>query len=172
MPVPVQIRLNTPADAFALSLIASASFLEAFAGILSGPDILAHVRQNNSPEKFLSWLENPTHRAATAELEGAPVGYAVLCPPELPVPLTASDLELKRIYLLHRFQGSGSGAALMQWAIAKAQAMGKTRLLLGVYGGNHSAIAFYKHQGFAIIGTRQFLVGSTLHDDFVLAREV
>ena len=44
-----------------------------------------------------------------------------------------------------------------------------TRLLIGVYGQNEPAIAFYRHHGFQVVGTRQFQVGTTLHDDLVLA---
>ena len=37
-----EIRPSTAVDAPALSLLGQATFLEAFAGILDGPDILAH----------------------------------------------------------------------------------------------------------------------------------
>jgi ribosomal protein S18 acetylase RimI-like enzyme len=60
----------------------------------------------------------------------------------------------------------------MQTAAAEAQAMGKRRLLLGVYAGNARAIAFYRKTGFAEIGARQFLVGATLCDDLVMARDL
>jgi GNAT superfamily N-acetyltransferase len=165
---PYSLRVCQPGDEQALSLVASASFLEAFAGTLDGPDILAHCLQNNSVAKYMAWLADPAVRIAVAEIKGAPVGYALLCPPDLPIPCTPADIELKRIYLLHRFQGLGVGAALLQWAANEARSMNMGRLLLGVYGGNDKAIAFYHHSGFGTIGTRQFLVGRTLHDDLVL----
>ena len=155
-------------SAEALALIGPASFLEAFAGVLQGEDILAHCRNTHSLAKYSGWLAEPETRACLAEVKGAPVGYALLCAPDLPIPTTPDDLELKRIYLLHRFQGTGIGSALMRWSIETARAMGKKRLLLGVHDGNQQAIAFYKRHGFAQVGTRSFQVGKTTCSDFIL----
>ncbi len=151
----------------ALALVGQASFLEAFAGVLQGEDILAHCRNTHSAAQYADWLVEPETRACLAEVKGAPVGYVLLCAPDLPIPTTADDLELKRIYLLHRFQGSGMGSALMRWSIETARAMGKKRLLLGVHDGNRQAIAFYRRHGFAQAGTRSFQVGKTVCSDFI-----
>ncbi|HWT43844.1 MAG TPA: GNAT family N-acetyltransferase, partial [Sphingopyxis sp.] len=98
---------------------------------------------------------------------GAPIGFALVGKPDLAAALDG-DIELKRIYSLSRFHGSGLGAALMQRALEAAQ--GHRRLLLGVYAQNERALAFYRKQGFADLGTRQFNVGGKLYDDLVLAR--
>ena len=153
-----------------LALVGAASFLEAFAGVLPGEDILAHCRNQHSLEKYAALLALKETRACVAELKGAPVGYAMLCPPDLPVATTPDDIELKRIYLLHRFQGTGIGAALMEWSIETAREMGRRRLLLGVHDGNARAIAFYRRHGFEEAGTRTFQVGQTVCSDLILAR--
>jgi diamine N-acetyltransferase len=80
------------------------------------------------------------------------------------------DVELKRIYVLSRFHGTGVGAALMSAATSGAGAA--SRLLLGVYAGNARAIAFYTKNGFEPIGQRKFDVGGTLYDDVVLGRQL
>jgi len=80
------------------------------------------------------------------------------------------DVELKKIYVLSRFQGTGTAQRLMAEAVSAAE--GSKRLLLGVKDDNHRAIAFYKRQGFEVIGTRQFDVGGALYDDLVLARNL
>ena len=49
-------------------------------------------------------------------------------------------------------------------------ARGFQRLLLGVYRGNHRAIAFYRKSGFEQIAERRFEIGGTFYDDIVLAR--
>lgn len=151
-----------------LALVGPASFLEAFAGVLEGEDILAHCRNTHSIAKYSGWLAEPETRACLAEVKGAPVGYALLCAPDLPIPTTRDDFELKRIYLLHRFQGTGMGSALMRWSMETARAMGKKRLLLGVHDGNRKAIAFYHRHGFALVGTRNYQVGETVCSDFIL----
>jgi GNAT superfamily N-acetyltransferase len=102
----------------------------------------------------------------------APVGYSVLVPPDLPLELEAGDLELRRIYTLGITRGTGLGHALMARAIADARALAASRVLLGVYGGNARARAFYEREGFAVIGERRFLVGATWHDDVLYARSV
>lgn len=164
----------SPADAAVLSLVAGAAFLEAYAGVLDGADILHHCRANNSPEAFAKYLEQPSTRCVTAQAEpgGAPIGYMLTCEPDLPVELQPGDYELRRIYLLHRFQGMGLGRALMEAALAAAHDLGRKRLLLGVYGQNFAAIRFYEQAGFQQVGERYFTVGATTHHDAVMARAV
>ena len=177
-----KLRDCIPGDEEALALVGAASFLEAYAGTLPGPTILQHCRKQHSSEKYRDWLASPDTCAVLAEVGGmdtdggeltpAPVGYAVLCPPDLPVPTTQEDLEVKRIYLLHRFQKLGIGAALMDWAVEKSRALHKRRLLLGVYEQNQPALAFYARCGFQKIGQRSFQVGDRVYEDAVLARDL
>jgi GNAT superfamily N-acetyltransferase len=94
----------------------------------------------------------------------------LLTTPDLPLTIDAGDIELRRIYTLPAAYGSGLGQALMARAVDDARVMGRTRLLLGVYGGNDRARRFYERQGFAIAGRRQYRVGATLCDDFIYAR--
>jgi diamine N-acetyltransferase len=165
------LRPCAPGSEEKLALVGAASFLEAFAGFLNGEDILAHCRNQHSAAKYAAMLADAETHACLAEVKDAPVGYAVVCPPDLPVPVGPDDFELKRIYLLHRFQGSGIGAALMQWSVEKARSLGKRRLLLGVNAENN-AIAFYRRQGFEDAGTRKFQVGNMLCDDLIMARKI
>lgn len=165
----IALRECVANDARALSLVGAATFLEAFAGVLEGEDILKHCRVQHAVERYAAWLADDAYRLCLAELKSAPVGFAVLSPPDLPLTLTPEDIELKRIYLLHRFQGTGLGRRLMDWSIAQARAMGKRRLLLGVKADNTAALGFYKRVGFERIGERKFLVGSTWCDDYLLA---
>ncbi len=165
-----RLRECGPGDAEALALVGSATMLETYAGVLDGADILLHCEHQHSPAKYAEWLGSPGAACCVIEAEpgGAPVGYAVLSEPDLPVTLEPGDLELKRIYMLHRFQGAGAGGALLRWGMDRAHAMGARRLLLGVYGQNHAAQSFYARHGLRQVGTRQFTVGTTVHDDLVL----
>lgn len=169
-----RLRRAEQADAGALALVAGATFLEAFAGVLDGADIVAHCAANSSAAKFAGWLADPASAVAIGEAEqgGAPLGYTVLTTPDLPVAPQEGDIELKRIYALSTTHGGGLGPALMARAIEDARALGRRRMLLGVYGGNARAQRFYAKQGFQVIGSRKFLVGATWHDDLVFARAV
>lgn len=166
-----RLRRAGPADAAALSLVAGATFLEAFAGILDGPDILAHVARNSSAAAFGTYMAGGAIATlAEAGAGAAPLGYTLLTAPDLPVAPEPGDIELKRIYALFPTHGTGLGAELMARAIDDAQSTGHNRLLLGVYGGNKRAQRFYEKHGFAVAGTRRFLVGATWHDDLIYAR--
>jgi ribosomal protein S18 acetylase RimI-like enzyme len=165
----IALRFCAAGDEDALALVGAATFLETFAGLLTGSDILAHCRVHHAASQYAAWLADAKYRLCLAELKGAPVGFVVLSPPDLPVAVTQDDIELKRIYLLHRFQGGGLGRALLEWSAAQARLMGKKRLLLGVKADNTAALAFYDRVGFVRIGERKFLVGNMWCDDFILS---
>jgi diamine N-acetyltransferase len=169
-----RLRRAGPGDAPALSLVASATFLDTYATVLTGADIVAHCTTKNSVATFETWLSDPATIVTLAEYEPghAPIGYTVLTAPDFPIEPGPADVELRRIYLMKQAQGSGLGAALMARALEDAAAAGRTRVLLGVWDQNSRARAFYERQGFEVIGARPFMVGTTLHDDPVYARAV
>lgn len=163
-----RIREAGPEDARSLALIGAATFLETFAGILDGDAIVGHCAAQHNEAAYVAYLADGG-RAWIGEAQpgGAPIGFALVGKPDLAAALDG-DIELKRIYSLSRFHGTGLGAALMRQALEAA--IGHRRLLLGVYAGNERALAFYRKQGFSDLGTRQFNVGGKLYDDLVLAR--
>jgi ribosomal protein S18 acetylase RimI-like enzyme len=168
----VEIRPCTIGDESALSLVGQSTFLETFAGVLTGADIAAHCARQHSVDVYRQWLADGQIHGwiAQAQPGGAPVGYLLLTPPDLPtVEVGSDDLEVKRIYLLSRFHGRGLGWRLMNEAIQHARQIGCRRLLLGVYQHNGRALAFYCSLGFVQVGTRRFTVGSTECDDLILA---
>jgi diamine N-acetyltransferase len=171
----VAIRPAHAADAEALALVGAATFLETFAGILDGADIVAHCANQHASEVYRSLLARPRARAwlAEAEVGRAPVGYVLLDDSGLVVrDPSPGDMEIKRIYLLRRFQGTGVGRGMMDAAITDARAQGATRLLLGVYSRNTRAITFYEKAGFHLAGERRFKVGGNHYDDVILARDL
>ena len=157
-------------DAAALALIGAATFLETFAGVIDGDAIVGHCAAKHREAAYRALLADGARAwLAQAQPGGAPIGYALVGAPDLDA-ARDGDIELKRIYALSRFHGTGMGAQLMDRAVAAAA--GHRRLLLGVYAQNHRAIAFYRKQGFADIGTRRFDVGGKYYDDLVLARSI
>ena len=171
----IEIRPCTAADAGALALVGQATFLETYADNLPAADILAHCEHEHGVARYAGWLAQPaTYRLWAAEIAqtSVVVGYAMLSPPDLPVPTGPGDLEIKRIYLMSRFQGGGVGARLMNTALMAATEGGARRVLLGVWGENQAALAFYARQGFTRAGVRRFQVGSSTYDDLVLAKDL
>ncbi|MCI3132312.1 GNAT family N-acetyltransferase [Phenylobacterium aquaticum] len=170
----ITIRPCGPADAAALALVGQATFLQSYADSLPAGDIALHCAHEHGEARYAAWLADPAYRIWGAEVApgGALVGYAVMSPPDLPGADQPGDVELKRLYLLHRFHGGGTGAALMRAVVEAARAGGFRRLLLGVYGENQLAMDFYARQGFARAGVRKFQVGAQVYDDLVLARRL
>ncbi|MGB3739164.1 MAG: N-acetyltransferase [Pontixanthobacter sp.] len=161
------IREASADDADRLALIGAATFLDAFAGVLEAEAIVRHCAAKHSADAYRAALANGGQALlAEAEPGHAPVGFTLVGPPDLEA-ARDGDLELKRIYTLSRFHGTGLGGALMDAVIARAN--GFRRLVLGVYAQNHRALAFYRKRGFETICTRQFDVGGNLYDDEVLA---
>ena len=168
----IAIREAGLGDEHRLALVGAATFLESYAGVLPGDDIIAHCATKHSPVVYEDWLIGGEARIWLAEtVEGrAPVGYAAMTPPDLPLPdIGPSDAEMRRIYVLHRFHKEKVGWSLMKTALDAARRTGKTRMLVGVYGKNHRALAFYERVGFSVVGARKFQVGATVHDDLILA---
>ena len=169
-----RLRRATTAESAAVAMVAAASFLETFAGVLPGEDIVAHCMRNSSPAKFAEWANNPASIVTVAEhpVGAAPVGYSLLTTPDLPVERRPGDVELRRIYALSITRGTGLGHRLMSQAIVDACRLGGSRLLLGVLGTNHVARAFYEREGFELAGERRFNVGAGWYDDVIYARAI
>lgn len=168
------VRQASTADIGALSLVGAATFLETFAGLLDGQAIVDHCSKEHGRAAYGAYLEDQDCAAwlASAADGGAPLGYALLSSTKLAGSNPGVDIELKRIYVLSRFHGTGLGGALMDQAIEYARAKNAVRLLLGVFTGNSRAIAFYRRNGFRQIATRHFEVGGRLYDDVVLAKSL
>ena len=164
----VKIRSAGQSDVGRLSLVSNATFLETFAGMIDGDALVAHCEAKHDPVYFAGLLAGEA-KAWLAESGDAPVGYALLTEPELEA-AQDGDIELKKIYVLSRFHGTGIAERLFNAALHGAQ--GRSRLVLGVKDDNHRALSFYRKQGFAQIATRRFDVGGTLYDDVVLARNL
>ncbi|GAA3714106.1 hypothetical protein GCM10022268_23570 [Sphingomonas cynarae] len=157
-----------------VSLVAGASFLETFAGVLAATDIVAHLAAKSSPADFVRWSDDPYSVVMLAEHPdgAAPVGYTVLTTPAEVGETISGDIELRRIYTLDLSRGTGLGTMLMAQAISDARALGANRMLLGVFAGNKRACTFYERQGFTVSEARRFKVGATWHDDLVYARSL
>ena len=170
---PVIWRKAVPADADALSYLGAATFLVSFAFDHPGKPLIQHLKAEHSPGFYAAKLASPDVDIVIGETAlGAPVGYAMLLPPENPELQKPGDWELKRIYLLSPWQGGGNGQALLQQAFDLAQARGARRLILAVYESNDRAVTFYQRAGFYHIGETIFMVGEVPFRDLIYAKDM
>ena len=97
MSAPV-IRRATPDDAAALSLIGRATLLETYARMVPVSDLIAFAWNGHSEDDYRGFVERHCAAWIAAIPEtGAPVGYALLTEPDLPIATDDGDAELRRI---------------------------------------------------------------------------
>jgi diamine N-acetyltransferase len=160
-------------DADALSVLGSATFLTSFAFDHPGPALLQFLKDMHNPDFYRAALSDPNIAIIIGKTPlGAPVGYAMITPPEHPELQQDGDIELKRIYLLHPWQGGGNGRALIDLAIAKAIQKNGRRIILAVYESNPNAIGFYQKMGFEKVGETIFMVGDAPFSDHLYAKRL
>lgn len=147
-------------DETRLSLLGKATFLETYGGSTEATDLLAFVKAEHSVERYRSWLESDFAKIWMAEtvVGRSAIGYAVaLASPSFGYGI---EMEIKRLYVLHRFQQRGLGRLLMDEILATARQDGIAELFLKVQKVNQSAVAFYSRHGFRVVGEKRFRVGA------------
>lgn len=172
MPIGISIRQAVPGDEISLGVVGAATFLESYSETIPGADLIAHCRKEHAPEVYRGYItsNDPKYACWIAEYTGtrAPIGYAVTSAVEAPTEGKPDDIELKRIYVFSKYQGTGTGRELMLRALAHGKDIGANRMLLGTYDQNHRAVAFYERAGFEKIGERRFTVGNQIFQDIVM----
>ena len=167
-----RLRRAGPEDAQALSVVGTATFLESYAGVIDGMALVRHCVDKQSASAYGDALSDADQALWLAELEPgrAPIGYLHVTPPDLPIETRDGDIEIKRIYVLATQQRAGLGRQLLNTAALHAREQRARRLLLGVYKKNEPALAFYDRVGFERVGEREFDVGGSVYQDWVLAK--
>lgn len=160
-------RLAHRHEAEALSALGKATFVETF-GHLYTPENLAAFLENHAPERWAEQLADPGYAIRVAEADGELVAYAKLGPPSLPFTPRGRPIELRQLYVLKPWHGTGLAARLMDWTIAEARARGADELYLSVFTDNHRARRFYERYGFRFVQTYAFMVGDHADEDHIM----
>ena len=86
-----------------------------------------------------------------------------------PAPVPAcSDLEIAKLYVQPRHQGSGAGGRLLDAGLRYCAATGCPNVWLAVNAENERATAFYLRKGFAKVGETQFQIDDQSYPNHVL----
>ncbi|MFC9995605.1 GNAT family N-acetyltransferase [Nocardia sp. NPDC127526] len=176
MSSPVIIERATPADAETLSEVAAITFPLACPPETTPEDTAEFIANVLSPQRFTEYLTDPTRTVLKAVAEDKLIGYALLnafapTDPDVIAALGAeldNLIEVSKVYVLPDHHGGGVSAQLMTAALDAARAGGATGAWLGVNQKNVRAQRFYAKQGFTVAGTKTFLVGAQLHNDYVM----
>jgi ribosomal protein S18 acetylase RimI-like enzyme len=160
----IDYRDAAPEDAALISDLFERAFVETF-GHLYRPEDLKAFLDRLSPEGFRGELEDRAYRFRLAFDGETAAGFCKLGPLTLPVSPERPAQELRQLYLLKAFHGSGIATMLMDWALAEARRHGTEVLYLTVYKDNLRAKAFYRRYGFAYVKPYSFMVGEQADED-------
>lgn len=158
----IDYRDATARDAALLADLSRRAFSDTF-GHLYKPDDLAAFLARLSETGWASELADPALAIRIAEDDGTAIGFAKIGPPSLPFTPRGAAAELRQLYVLAPWHGSGVAAILMDWAIATVRERGAENLYLSVFVDNARARRFYERYGFERVGTYAFMVGT--HED-------
>ena len=160
----IRIRTATPADIPVIRQIAHRTWPVTFAGILTAAQLDYMLDWMYSPPSLQRQMTELDHRFLLADLDGQPAGF---CAYELNYQ-AAPETRIHKIYLLPEAQGRGLGRALFDFVRELALEARQKALILNVNRENR-AVEFYRHYGFAVIGTEDIDIGEGFFmNDYVM----
>jgi ribosomal protein S18 acetylase RimI-like enzyme len=167
------IRPAAPADAEALSELATRTFLDTFSAQNDPYDLQLYLGSVYRREKQAEEIADPRMSTLVAEVDGRLAAFAQLRSSEMPECVADPEaIELMRFYVDRRFHGRGLAAALMTAVLAESRRRGAGTLWLGVWEHNGRAKAFYLKCGFRDVGSHVFLLGTDPQTDRIMVRSV
>lgn len=167
----ISIRRVKPGDAAVLSTIARQTFYDTFTGTCTEVDMQQFLQEYYTEDTLRSQLLDEETYCFFAEVNGIPVAYIQFKEDyeNFPTEKKWKALELKRIYVLKEFHGSGIAKKLMECYLEFAQQHNYEMVWLGVWEHNAKAIKFYEKYGFKDSGFKHdFPIGSTAQTDIWL----
>jgi ribosomal protein S18 acetylase RimI-like enzyme len=170
-PLRIAIAKANLATATRLADLGRQTFSETFAASNKPEDMAAYLAETYSPELQLAQLQDPQCTCLLAEMQGQTVGYALL-QEESRLGLAddaqpSRQLEIKQLYVVEDWIGTGLGKALMRRTLDIAQAAQATAVVLGVWEQNERAKAFYQRFGFREVGEVAFRLGQDVQRDLI-----
>lgn len=167
------VRAARPGDHRTLHSIAAATFPLATPAGTAREAIDDFIATTLSEARFADYLVDADRELFLVEIDGVPSGYTMLVykpstdPEVLGCLGSGPSAELSKCYLLPGNHGSGAATLLMQATVDAARNRGAAEVWLGVNQENERANRFYDKSGFAVVGTKHFMVGGELKDDYV-----
>ncbi len=171
----ISTRQATVADAKPLTDLAYTTFWDAFAHHpKNAPADLEHyMRQAFSVEQIAKELADPKSIFLLAEIDGELAGYAKIILDNIEPGITATrPIELSRLYSQQKFLGQGVGQTLMDACFERAKDEVRDVMWLGVWEYNPRAQRFYEKNGFRVVGSHTFVLGSDPQTDLLMQKEI
>jgi len=159
----IEIRNAGPADARLLSVLATATFYEAYFEQDDPHNLADYIVESFEVDAIGKQLADPNAAFLIAFCSGCAVGFAKLITGSRePCIAAARTVELKRIYLVERAWRQGVGELLLGRCVEEARRTGMDSIWLGVWQMNARALPFYEKHGFVKMGTLEFPYGDSV----------
>jgi ribosomal protein S18 acetylase RimI-like enzyme len=170
----VSLHVAEESDCAELAAFAALSFSATFGHLYRAEDLATHL-SHYRPENFLADINHAQQRLWVARLVAAGsnraiVGYVQAGPCSLPhADATASNGELKRLYVDEKRKGCGVAPALFELAQAYLKARFSGPIYIGVWSENYRAQKFYKKYGYEKCGEYLYEVGEARDREWILS---
>lgn len=159
----LDIRKANSADVQLISAISTVTFYEAYFEQDTPVDMARYLAEAFSEEQIAEELADGKNVFFIALREGKAVGYAKLISGSTTEGVSGKNpIELKRIYLVERYWGTGIGEWLLRHCEVYGRERGHDSIWLGVWQENARGQNFYKKHGFGKVGTVTFPYGDTV----------
>ncbi len=169
----LSIRRATPDDSSLIADIGASTFEASFGANNRLEDMEQYLSLSFSKAHIEAQLAEPSTIFLLAYEDCKAVGYVMLRVSKKPISVTGTKaVELVRFYLEEEIIGKGYGSTLMDSCLEEAKKNGHRTIWLGVWQKNLRAIRFYENCGFTKVGTKEFILGSDLQHDYIMARAV
>ena len=167
------IRRATENDASLLAELGARTFADSFGSQNTPEDMAAYLAASFGTELQQAELADPENTFLILEIDGIAIGYAHLRAGKPPACVAGpKPIELSRLYVESKFQGSGAGARLMEACLTEARQAGYETMWLGVWKQNVRAQAFYQRWNFSVVGEHIFQLGADQQMDWLMERSL
>ena len=166
--MPFSIRRATAADSAEISQVAARTFALACPANTPAAEIRTYIEGQLMPEDFERLSRDSNMRLSIGLMRDTVVGYSLVNHDPEPLGILAADgiAELSKCYVLPEYHGAGVAQRLMVDVLQGVAGA----LRLTVNDSNDRAIAFYRRNGFAVVGETSFQCGADVHRDLVMVR--
>lgn len=163
----------TPKDVEALQRISIETFSATFGPYNTEDNLNGYLKSAYDIKVLKKELSNVNSEFYFAYEDNEIAGYLKINVLDAQSEKMADDfLEVQRIYVRENFKRHGIGKKMLNFAVKRAQDLGKTHMWLGVWESNFTAQRFYYAMGFEKYSSHHFFMGDSSQTDFILKKEL
>lgn len=169
----IEIRKAAPVDVPLISALATVTFYEAYFEQDTPEDMAKYLAEAFSAKQIAEEIADEKSVFFIALREGKAIGYAKLIAGSTTEGVSGkTPVELKRIYLVERYWGTGIGERLLHHSEVYGRDHGHDSIWLGVWQENSRGQSFYKKHGYQKVGTVTFPYGDTVGINDVMEKKL